>query len=359
MKIAWLKCWTYTHDSYIWMWSPWTYISQNSNLETINFLMENRAVWLLPKLNVYGGPVEEVMWNIWKVREAKMLWYFPLKINHVLASKWSLEEIKEVRAHPQALMQCSEWLRNLWADSNLLFNEAYKTPNLYETSKIILEVENIPWSLWKSLEVLSRNWINLQYLHSTPYWRNKFRFDILIDENDLSKIYSKVVLDELIAVWWKLYQNDFKYLQTNKIKLLKTKTNVDWIVDAKINPEIWVICSENVAIQNWLNILKNPFCPLDNETHFSVISTLREDNTESFKWIIHDKVIWLLTLPDTTWVLAKALKIIMDAWLSLNFIMSLANNIWWYDFPIVLDKTPDIIKVQNEIRKLSWNLRIL
>lgn len=359
MQVAWLKNGTYTHDSYLWMWSPWIYVPQNSNLDTLNFLWWNRSVWLLPKLNVYWGPVEEVMWNIWKIKEAKMLGYFPLKIHHVLASKWTLEEITEIRAHPQALMQCSEWLKKLWADSSSLFNDAYKTPNLYETSKVILEIEDIPGSLWNSLEVLAKNWINLQYLHSTPYWRNIYRFDLLIDENDLDKINSKVVFDELTAVWWRLFQNNTKNSLVNKVKLVKTKTNVDWIVDANNNPEIWVICSESAAKNGWLSILENPFCPEDNETHFSVISTLKSDETEKFKWIIHDKVMWLLTLPDVTWILSNALKIIKDAWLSLNFIMSLANNSWWYDFPLVLDKTQDLIKVQNEISKMWWNLRIL
>lgn len=361
MQVAWLKMWTYTHDAYLWLWSPWVYMPQNWNTETIRFLRENRAVWLLPKLNVYWWPVEEVMWNVWKIREAKMIGYFPLKIHHVLAwnMHWTMEELWEIRAHPQALMQCSIWLKEIWANPEQLFSEAYKTPNLYESSQIILEIEDKPWSLSNSLEVFSRNGINLHYLHSTPYDRKKYRFYILIDEKDIDKINSKVIKDELLSVWWSIIcDNSFEWNE-GSIILTKTKTNVDWIPDAKINPSIWVICSEKTANDEWLKIYRNPFCPPDNETHFSVVSTIKNGVTDNFKWLVNDKIMWLLTLPDQKWSLSSALKVISDAWLSLSFIMSLANNIWWFDFPLVMDNSSVIIWVQKEIISLGWNLRVL
>lgn len=359
MKVAWLKKWTYTHDAYLNMWWQWQYFEQNSNLDTINFLRANRWIWILPKVNVYWGPVEEVMSNIWKLKWAKMLWYYPLKIHHVLASRWEISEIEEIKAHPQALMQCADWLEELWWNASWLFNESYKTPEIFETSEIVLEIGDTTWSLAKCLEIFFRNWINLQYLHSTPYARNKYRFYILISDLDLKKINSKTFLDELNEIWWKILFNNNMKQNRWKIKLTKTKTNVDWIIDAQNNPKIWVICSEKIAKNSWLNIVKNPFCAEDNETHFSLISTQNNDSIDKFKWVITDKVMALLTLPDKVWILFHSLNIIKNHWLSLSFIMSLWNNYWGYDFPLVIDNSTELISAQIEISRLWWNLRVL
>ncbi|MDD3793977.1 MAG: prephenate dehydratase domain-containing protein [Candidatus Gracilibacteria bacterium] len=361
MQVAGLKMGTYTHDVYLGLGAPGTYVPQNGNTDTIRFLRENRAVGLLPKLNVYGGPVEEVMGNVWKIREAIMLGYFPLKIKHVLAGNQngSIEELLEIRAHPQALMQCSLGLKEIGANPEELFSEAYKTPNLYESSQIILEIEDKPGSLSNSLEVFSRNGINLLYLHSTPYDRNKYRFYILIDESDLDKVNSETLRDELLSVGGSIVGNNLSGLGTEKIILTKTKTNVDGIPDAKINPSIGVICSKETALKQGLRIYKDPFCPPDNETHFSVVSTMKNDVTKEFKGLVKDKIMGLLTLPDKTGALSSALKIISESGLSLSFIMSLANNMGGFDFPLVMDNSNAIFGIQKNIIKLGGNLRVL
>ncbi len=360
MNVAWLKKWTYTHQAWQEMWSSWNYIPQGSNPETIKYIMWTRGIWILPKLNVYWWPVEEVMSGIWKIREAVMLWYFPLKIHHVLAWIWDSDDLKEIMAHPQALMQCSEWLTKLWTNPEKLFREAYKTPKIYETQEFILELDKKLWSLSVALEVFRRNNINIEYLHSTPYGKNKYRFYLLVNEKYFDTIKSEAFLSEIGEIWWNLTQdNQKKEVGDWKIQLIWTKTNVDWIPLAQKDKTIWVICSKESAEKNRLSILENPFCPADNETHFSIISTLPWVETEQFKWIITDKVIALLSLSDKVWALAEALKIIRDAWLSLSFIMSLANNIWWYDFPLVMDKTHEIFSAQKEILKIWWNLRVL
>jgi len=359
MKVAWLSYWTYTHNAWEQMWSPWNYIPQNWNIETINYLKSYRSIWLLPKLNVYWWPVEEVMSNIWKLREAKMLGYYKLQINHVLAWIWDLWELSEIHAHPQALMQCSIWLSSLWANPDLLFREAYKTPLIYETKEIILEINDETGSLSTVLKVLLNHWIDLQYLHSTPYARDKYRFYLLVNQKDFDLMNSNWFKEELCESWWNIILD--KDIITNweeKIKLIKTSTNLSSIDKVKENPKIWIICSEKAALQNWLTILDNQFCPTDNETHFSIISTMKVNDLDDFKWIFTDKVMALLSLPNRVWVLAQSLEIIKNYWLSLSFIMSLANNSGWFDFPIVMDK-PKSVLLQSDIQKIWWNLRIL
>jgi len=43
-----------------------------------------------------------------------------------------------------------------------------------------------------------------------------------------------------------------------------------------------LICSEKTALENGLNIYQNPFCPADNETHFSIISTMQVNDLDAF-----------------------------------------------------------------------------
>ena len=362
MQVAWLKEWSYTHEVWKKIWSPWKYESQNSNKETIDFIKWTRWIWILPKVNIYWWPVEEVMSNIWKLKEAHMLWYYPLKIHHILAWSWDILDLTEVHAHPQALMQCSRWLKKLWANPELLIKEAYKTPKIYETEEFIIEISDEVWGLEDILEIIWRHWINIEYLHSVPHWKWKYRFYLLIKDYNLDKMTSKSIKSELKDVWWKIFQEKYNNeLEDWDIKLVSRNTNVDWIQNAKIDKRIWIICSKETAQANWLNILKDNIWPIDNETHFSIISTLKDVNPNDFKWLVNDKVMWLLTLPDEVWVLAKSLMFIKDIWLSLSFIMSLANNIWWYDFPLVMEKWVnwEIKEIQEKIKKIWWNLRVI
>lgn len=369
MNVAWLPEWSYTHEVWKKIWSPWIYVPQKSNEETIKYIKWNRWAWILPKVNSYWWPVEEVMSNIWKLREVYMLWDYLLKINHILAWIWEILDLTEVHAHPQALMQCASWLKKLWANPELLIKEAYKTPKIYETKEFIIEIEDNVWSLSEILEIIWKHNINIEYLHSAPHWKSKYRFYLLIKDYNLDKMTFRSIKSELDSVWWKIFQekynipdpNNLKIPVPTNIKLVPRNTNVDWIPDALKNPNIWVICSKETARANRLNILKDNICPVDNETHFSIISTLKNVNPDDFKWLVNDKVMWLLTLPDEVWVLAKSLMFIKDIWLSLSFIMSLSNNIWWYDFPLVMERWVnwEILEIQERIKAIWWNLRIM
>ncbi|NVP17677.1 hypothetical protein HUU51_03075 [Candidatus Gracilibacteria bacterium] len=359
MKVAGLTTGTYTHNAWLEMGSPGKYIPQEGNKQTIDFLRANRSVGLLPKLNVYGGPVEEVMSNIWKLREARMLGYYKLQINHVLAGVGEIGEIKEVHAHPQALMQCSDGLLSLGANPDFLFREAYKTPLMYETKQVVLEIQDEAGSLASALRVLVNHGVDLQYLHSTPYTRGKYRFYLLINEKDLPLMNSKVFRDELKEVGGNVVLDESGSLdESGNVKLVKTSTNLSSLNQVKYDPNLALICSEKTALENGLNIYQNPFCPTDNETHFSVISTMQVNDLDAFSGIVTDKVMALLSLPNRVGVLAQSLEIIKNYGLSLSFIMSLANNSGGYDFPMVMDK-PKSVLLQSDIQKIGGNLRIL
>jgi len=230
---------------------------------------------------------------------------------------------------------------------------------MYETKEVVLEIQDEAGSLASALRVLVNNWVDLQYLHSTPYARGKYRFYLLINEKDLSLINSKIFKEELKEVWWNLVLDESWNLDEEwNVKLVKTSTNLSSLDKVKYDPNLALICSEKTALENGLNIYRNPFCPEDNETHFSVISTLQVNDLDDFSWIVTDKVMTLLSLPNRVWVLAQSLEIIKNYWLSLSFIMSLANNSWGYDFPMIMDK-PKSMLLQTDIQRIWGYLRIL
>lgn len=163
----------------------------------------------------------------------------------------------------------------------------------------------------------------------------------------------------LSDIWGKVIgRSNFKDSEA-QIILTPTSSNVAWINIAKENSNIWVICSKKTALENNLQIIESPFCPDNNETSFAVVSTLHWISPDDFSWIIEDKVMALLNLSDKPWILAQALKIISDTWLSLSFILSLPNNLGWYDFPLVIDKSSDLIHAQREIADMWGKLRVL
>lgn len=362
VNFAWLRKWTYTEEVYRLLWVPWEYIETNWNLETIEWLIKNYWFWILPYLNVYGWPVDEVMSNIRRVKGIELVWTFKHRILHVLAWSWNIQQLKEIKAHPQAIMQCADSLTKIWANPDLIFNDAYKTPNLRWTEQFILEIEDENWSLATALEVFADNNISLEFIHSRPYWKNKFRFYILVNKEGKDIINAADFSAQLWKSWWKLILNEEIENQKNqKIILTWTNTNVDWINEAKNDPKIWVICSEEAASRNWLEILDKQFCPSDNETHFGVFSTNEKGIAiPAFHWLVKDRVISILWINNSQIPLYKYLQIIKEAWLSLSFIMSINDFFWWYNFPMVIENNPKkILEVQKRIWELWWKFRVL
>ncbi len=151
-------------------------------------------------------------------------------------------------------------------------------------------------------------------------------------------------------------------LRQCRIKLEKMP-QIEQISTSSTNSQIWnlkeneaIICNRETAINAWLQIIDNTFCPTDNITRFALIWSKNDDNSNMFKWLDHDRDILILSsLPDDKWSLAKALLIIAESWISLHFILSLARWDGKYDFPMVIDNWIQE-ETKNLINKLClWN----
>lgn len=78
--------------------------------------MESADIAVIPFENSLGGGVGEAI-DILREKNLKVTGEVLVKIDHVLASKNSIEEIEKVRSHPQALTQCREMIQeNGWEE---------------------------------------------------------------------------------------------------------------------------------------------------------------------------------------------------------------------------------------------------
>lgn len=199
-----LPNWIYTHQVYVQAWAPWNYLERNSNVDTITALQRTKALWILPFVNNYWLPVEEST-RIWEIKATEMIWYLKLKINHVLANKsWSADDLTEIQAHPQAIMQCAKWLSNIWANPDKVFEDTYKTPEIYSTKELLIEIDDWVGNLAKILEFLSKSNINLEYINSIPYWNSKYRFSLLLTEEE--NLNSKISSSDFVKCDYLIYE---------------------------------------------------------------------------------------------------------------------------------------------------------
>jgi prephenate dehydratase len=78
--------------------------------------VESADVAVIPFENSLGGGVGEAI-DILREKDLKVTGEVLVKIDHVLASKNSIEEIEKVRSHPQALTQCRQMIQeNGWEE---------------------------------------------------------------------------------------------------------------------------------------------------------------------------------------------------------------------------------------------------
>jgi prephenate dehydratase len=78
--------------------------------------VESADVAVIPFENSLGGGVGEAI-DILREKDLQVTGEVLVKIDHVLASKNSIEEIEKVRSHPQALTQCREMIQeNGWEE---------------------------------------------------------------------------------------------------------------------------------------------------------------------------------------------------------------------------------------------------
>lgn len=360
LEIAWLPVWSYTHEVYEKIWKPWEYLPNDS----IAQLIDNVRAWWISIVPINNTEWWQVNWPIpnifnpnWHIK-----WWFELPVEHSLAVSKTENTINdmplsEIHAHPQALIQCKEGLRNLWADVDSIIKQYNKLDIIPKTTQCVIEINDWIWVLEKITAIFESKRINLRHVHSFPYWEWKFRFYISYDDTGISLLQLN---RELERIWWQVIEEQ-EQNPDSKIKLIPRNANTDGIPDALWNPEIWVICSWKTALNNWLKILDS-ISPENNTTSFAILAN---NNTrvslDNFKWIVQDRVLWLLTLPNKIWILRQALGIISDTWLSLSFILSLSDGEWWCRIATVMNKWVnwEIYKIQKKLNQLNWNLRVM
>lgn len=215
-------------------------------------------IWVLPIENSYAGNIHENFYHIIS-GEYQIIWEIFLDINHFLLGKtWDISKIKKSYSHPQALMQCQNYLKkhniepishidtagaakfvsesdeeSIAAIASDLCSEIYnlqvvdkniqdqtgnttrffvvvrkevfeKNKEIFQmpkTGKISLQfkTKDIPSALYKCLWAFATRFINLTKIESLPARENRFEYIFWID---LEK-----------NVWENVIENAFEELQ--------------------------------------------------------------------------------------------------------------------------------------------------
>lgn len=239
-------------------WLPWAYGNKASNIVKKNFNLDdteiiwvetfkdvfneidNWNIWVIPIENSYAWSIHENFYHLvwWKYEIISEIF---LDINHFLLSwKNDISSIKEVYSHPQALMQCQNYLKKhnispivyfdtAWAAkyvseswrndvasiSSDLCSEIYwlnildkniqdqkwnttrffvvvlkdiyiQDQNILKSNKtwkisIEFKTKDIPSALYKCLWAFATRYINLTKIESLPARKNKFEYIFWVD----------------------------------------------------------------------------------------------------------------------------------------------------------------------------------
>lgn len=214
--------------------------------------IDDNNFWVLPIENSYAWSIHENLYNFLRY-DFKIIWEVNLQIDHcLLSNETSINNIKEVYSHPQALSQTHNFLKNhkikgvsfwdtAWAAKMISTKKkmwiaavasylAWKIYNLniisekiqdqdwnttrflivapkntniknkYKKNKtsIIFETKNLPSALYKCLWVFATNNINLTKIESMPSLKNPFTYMFWLDlEWTKDNISVSKALDEL------------------------------------------------------------------------------------------------------------------------------------------------------------------
>jgi prephenate dehydratase len=206
---------------------------------------------VIPVENSIEGSVNMTLDSLWQLDNLKIQLALVLPIQHTLVSRCtSLDNIKTVYSHPQALAQCQGWLSQFLPNVNLIASNSttealqrlqqevttaaisssraaklYNLPILAEgindypenctrfwvvsteenntfdcthTSLAFSVPANLPGSLVKALEVFARLGINLSRIESRPTKRSLGEYLFYLDiEADVNTVIMKSALEEL------------------------------------------------------------------------------------------------------------------------------------------------------------------
>ena len=260
-------------------WYPWAYSHQASlsvadslkidydnivwveNFKSVFNEIDNWNIWVLPIENSYAGSIHENFHNLVS-GNYKIIWELKLDINHCLLwNAKNINDIKEVYSHPQALMQCENyivknnfsansyqdtagaakfvaesWKNNIGSISSILCAKVYNLNILDEniqdqnwnTTRFFVVVKNeifekygdklklekvnkmsirfktkdTPSALYKCLWAFATRFINLSKIESLPAKQNKFEYIFWVDfQKNVSDEIIKDALKELEFFW--------------------------------------------------------------------------------------------------------------------------------------------------------------
>lgn len=185
-------------------WAPWAYshkasmeFSKKFNLDKLEiewvssfkdvFLkIDNWNIWVLPIENSYAWSIHENFYHIiaWNY---KIIWEYYLAVNHsLLANTNDISKIKEVYSHPQALMQCSMYLKEKWIQDVNYHDTAFAAKFVKESFRddIAAIASSLAWEIYwlNSLD----EWINDQIWNTTRF--------LLIVKESIYKDFSSYIL---------------------------------------------------------------------------------------------------------------------------------------------------------------------
>lgn len=240
------------------LWPEWSYSSEaakqiinpnwhskikleTDNLDVVDSVSE-WTLWVIPIENKYGWRVEWVSRAIYDKKNT--IWiqaWTSLTIDHVLASNWSsIDEIKSVHSHPQALLQCTtklkqmQWVKQIRTTSTsshikdlednqavicskntaidhwlrilddefapeknethfivLSDNKENLCPEIINYSNIVsnrviwvLHTNHVVWALAEKLALIAHYWINLYFIQSMADWTWEYDYVVVMDDSD-------------------------------------------------------------------------------------------------------------------------------------------------------------------------------
>lgn len=120
-----------------------------------------------------------------------------------------------------------------------------------------------------------------------------------------------------------------------------------------------VICSEDAAIKNGLEILDKNFGPENNITDFAIITTQQDYNTEIFQNLTKNKTLAILTLQNQPKSLANALSTLWDHGVDMNSLHSQMSKPGEIDFIIVANNHINWEHSNNDLEKIKGKVQVL
>jgi len=185
----------------LYQWEPWAYsniasikardllwlsnktdICWLSDFLSVRDNIDDWNIWVLPIENSKAWSIHENIYNFLSY-DYKIIWEISLLINHCLLSlEKDISNIKEVYSHPQALSQCSNYLKNKNIKPIKFYDTAWAAKMIKENNKLWVAAiaSNLAWEIyglniidsdiqdskWNTTRffLVVKNWVNLDFV---------------------------------------------------------------------------------------------------------------------------------------------------------------------------------------------------